>query len=1334
MFEGRYEILGDLGKGGFGAVYKARQRATGQVVALKVMRPPANDDAAPRQQRIARFLREAQLSAGLHHPNIVQLVDAGQTSDGGFYTVFSFAPGHDLADLIAREGALEPLEARHLMLEVLDALACAHAAGVVHRDLKPKNIMVIPTGARRNALVLDFGVGALVGEAEAEAGEILGTPGYAAPEQLRGLEPTPRADLFAWGLVFLECLTGEPVIRGSSTGEIIQQSLSAEPVPLPPLLEHHPLGAILRAATRKDVSARDVTAAGLFAALEACDMSDLARGVREPRERASTATRAARSIAAPGAGERRQVTAVCCTVDTHATAVDDEGLRAALAGSAEVARRHGGHVAAMFGDELLVYFGFPRAGEDDAARAARAALAMLGALKTRGDGTEARVGVHTGLVVADEHGFAAGITPRLASRLARSAPPGAALATAEAYKLLRGSFALAAEGARPLDTTGGAIEVYRLLGVAPATRQAPEGDPAPLVGRDREIDLLLDRWQRARAGGGQSSLVTGEPGIGKSRLLREFRARLGNETYTFVEGRCSLDTRSNALHPVVDLLARALGLDAEPLPAGKAQRLGAELTRHGLAPADVMPLFLPLFSLPIGAPWTPLDVSPQKQKELTHAAILALLFAMAEARPLLLVFEDLHWADPTTLELLGQLVREAPSAPICLLLTARADFSPAFSTTGVLQLQLNRLERPEIESMVGGLMGKKALPSAVLERIAERTDGIPLFVEELLRMMVESGALVEREDRYDLAGALSDLEIPITLRALLTARLDRLGRAKETAQLAAALGRAFRVDVLAAVSPLDAADLQEDLDRLSSAGLVFRKRRAKEPGGVFKHALVRDAAYESLASEARRNVHARIAATLEERFMAIVEARPDLLAHHYTEAAMAERAIPYWQQAGQRALGQSASLEATQHFQRALDLLATQPDLPARAAQELILQLSLSVGLIGVQGYSAPAVGDAYERARNLCDRLGDSKQLFLPIWGLGAFHVVRAQLDTAFQLSMRAQVIAERENDAALLVPAHLLHGGSHLWLGELQSAREHLERGLSFYDAAMHGPLAALYSYDPGTACLSYLAMALWFLGHPDQAIEKARAAVAQTRAAGHAHSFVHSLVRAIQVILLRGEGGVALEAITELLAVAEDKGFPVWHSAGIYLRGRALCLEGQTARGIEDIREGLRRTLETGAEIIYPEFMIGLAEALGELGEIEEALEVVTKALEAVAVTGGRLHEAELHRLRGELHRKHDPSDAGAERAEASLRKALEAARRDGARSWELRAATSLARLWHERCHESKRTASRGLLHDTYAWFTEGFGAPHLKSAKAMLDELSRELPVRVNAIRS
>lgn len=1353
-FEGRYEILAKLGEGGFGTVYKARQETTGQPVALKIMRLVEHGGAAQAAQmdkRVARFLREARLCAQLHHPNTVQLIDVGQTGEGLLYTVFAFAPGETLAELLAREGALAPREAQHLMLQVLDALACAHAEGVVHRDLKPSNIMVIPTGARRNALVLDFGISAM---AEGAPGgqltrltatdETLGTPGYAAPEQLRGLDPSPRADLFSWGLIFLECLTGEPVYRGSSAAEIFYQQLSADPVPIPASLSRHPLGQILGRATRKDEAEREVTARELLLALEDCELRRVSREALMTGEgpagaadgsALSSSTSETREIAPSASllgGERRQLTAVSCVLSPRAATsreLDveeiDELLRASITTCAEIARRHRGAVATSLGDEVLLYFGYLRAEEDDAQRAALAALAIVAAIQeeserltaARGVRVEARLGVHTGLVIAGSSleapgwGLGVGATPRIAARLAAEAPPGVALVSAEAQRLLRATFELAALAPSVGEGSAEPRKVFRLQQALreQTTTVTPEASKAPLAGREQEVELLLERWRRVRAGAGQCSLITGEPGIGKSRLVRELRGRLRGEAQIFLEGRCSADAQNSALYPFVELLGRALKLDQESSPGGRITRLEAQLVRHGFTPAEVMPLFLPLLSLPLVKPYAPLDVSPQKQKELTNSAILSLIFAMAEEGPVLFLVEDLHWADPSTLELLTQLVHEAPSARLGVLLTARPEFSPAFPTTGMLQLHLSRLEPTQIEAMVGELLGHKALPVEVVEQVVRRTDGVPLFVEELTQMMVESGVLVEREARYELVRPLSEVEIPGTLRALLTARLDRLGRAKETAQIAASLGREFSAPLLLALGPSGERAAQEDLDRLTSAGIVFRKRRIKEQAYVFKHALVRDAAYESLPRETRKTVHARIARALEERFPEIVKARPDLLAHHHAAAEQKREAIKYAQRAGGEALMRSANAEALRHAREATAWLSAIDNPRARAEAELALNGVMTPALMSLKGYTAPGVEPLVRRSQELIEVLGDGPYTFPTLWALVTYHHTLSHREEARAIAERMVGLSERAEDASLRASALVLLGNCRWLEGRYEPAKEALLQAVSLYDADKHRRVSHAYALDPKAWAYASLGPVLWSMGYPDQALRYAEAALSWGRELNHTNTIGLAYFYLGSIHYYNGDRDSSLAVARELIEFATGHGLSYNEDYGRIFHGWA-ARELKEARRIVDAHEASG----TLAGITF--YRAAVAEISAALGQHGDALAEIARCLRLADETGERYNLSVLYRLEGTYLLARDPG--AEEEAEACFQRAIEVARSQGALMLELLSTSALCRLLGRR---GLLAEARDRLTALCGRFTEGLETPPLKEARSLLQKL-------------
>ncbi|WP_437571062.1 TOMM system kinase/cyclase fusion protein [Sorangium sp. So ce542] len=1263
-FAGRYEVLTKLGEGGFGVVHKARQLTTGQPIALKILRLAERGGAAQADRRAARFLRETRLCAQLHHPNIVQLVDAGQLEDGTLYTAFAFAPGDDLAALLEREGALAPAEARHLMLQVLDALACAHAAGVVHRDLKPSNIMVIPTGARRNALVLDFGIGAALDDGRSArltgSHDALGTPGYGAPEQWRGAEPSPRADLFSWGLVLLECLTGAPVYGGTEA-EIFYRLLGPEPVPLPAALERHPLGDLLARALRKDEGARDVTARALFEALEACSLRGLSReamlgaggaasrvDTRSLASAATVATSPDRRRAPALDGERRQLTALCCHLRARAAAGQaadaealDDPLRAALALCADVGRRHGGYVAAALGDDLLVYFGYPSAAEDDAKRAARAALAMASAAPAeqtedppsaaRGVRIAASVGLHTGLVVDGNLGdldgacLVTGATPRLAARLAALAPPGAVTVSAASQALLRASFDLESEGIRSLEGIAAPVETFRLRqehGDA-AGRPTPDGWRAPLCGRDRELGLLVERWRRACEGAGQSSLITGEPGIGKSCLARALRHRVARDDHAFLEARCAPDTQNSPLRPVIELLERALGLDQEPDAGGKIARLEGELTGHGLALAESMPLFVPLFSLPLGEPYAPLDVSAQRQKALTLKAIASLLLAMADERPVLLLAEDLHWADPTTMEFLAQLVREAPAVPLCVVMTARPELSPSFSTADVLLLPLSRLERPQMEEMLAGLVGDKALPPAVIEQVTDRADGVPLFAEELLRMMLDALLLVERDDRYELTRPLSGAAIPGTLRALLTARLDRLARAKQTAQLAAALGREFSLQVLSAASPLGPEAVAEDLERLMSAGLALRRRRGKEAVGMFKHALVRDAAYESLSTGARQRIHARIAQALEEGFPEVVRTRPDLLAHHHAAAGQKQEAIGYAQRAAEQALGRSAYAEASAH---ASSVVAWIEALPAaeRVEAELGANSVRLQALMSTQGWASPDVRALAEKSRALLPGSKTTEHTVSTLFGLYMHYHVASERAACRQVADELVAFADRIEDPSLQCVAATAKGVGFHAEGRFLDAETWFDRALHLYDPARDSKQGSAFGMDCRVWASGQLAWVQWGMGRTTRAFQLANEAIAWAREINHVPSLGIALLYLSQIQHMNGDKPAVRKTTGELLEASKAYGLPAFEGYGAALASWAAG----DLQGVEAIL-GILKSLHCNLALTY--YGSFLADIEADAGHLHQAIAHVETCLSMCAELSERFFEVELLRRR-------------------------------------------------------------------------------------------------------
>jgi tetratricopeptide (TPR) repeat protein len=709
-------------------------------------------------------------------------------------------------------------------------------------------------------------------------------------------------------------------------------------------------------------------------------------------------------------------------------------------------------------------------------------------------------------------------------------------------------------------------------------------------------------------------------------------------------------------------------------------------------------------------------MSPERQKRKTLEAILAVLLAMAVAEPVLFIVEDLHWIDPTTLELLTLLLDQAPTARLLTLLAARPTFDPPWPPRAHLTvLTLTRFPRRQTELLVSHVAGGKALPAEVAQQIVAKTDGVPLFVEELTKMVLESGLLREEEDRYELTGPLPPLAIPSTLQDSLMARLDRLATVKEVAQLGATLGRAFPYELLRAVSPLDDSALQQALGRLVEAELLYQRGVPPQVTYLFKHALVQETAYQSLLKSTRQQYHQRIARVLVERFPDIAEIRPEFVAHHYTEAGLSQQAVEYWQRAGQRAVQRSAHAEGIGHFGKALEVLAASPESLERDQQELALQVALGYAFVPAKGWSVPEAERAFTRARVLTQRIPEAPLLFGALCGLFAFYLVRADHRTAREFAEQCAAVAERAQDPDLLVEAYWNLGASSFWRGEFTSARGHVERSISLYDRERHRAHAFIYGQDPRVATLAFLSWALWSLGYPEQAMLRARENLAFARGLSHPFSLAWALTfKSFGCVLLRDWRGAQLAA-EENVALSTEQGFPYWVATANAQRGLALAKQGQPELGIAQLKQALLRQRADGVGLQGPIIRGWLAEACECAGQVDEGLGALEEALTVLEKTGERLVEAEI-RLRGELSLIHAGPDEP--QAEPYFQQAIEIARSQEAKSFELRAATSLSRLWQR---QGKRADARRLLSEVYGWFTEGFDTLDLKDAKALLDEL-------------
>jgi class 3 adenylate cyclase/tetratricopeptide (TPR) repeat protein len=1030
--------------------------------------------------------------------------------------------------------------------------------------------------------------------------------------------------------------------------------------------------------------------------------------------------------ASTGEAERRPLSVMFCDLigsTALSSRLDPEDLRDVIrtyqACVTTTIHRFEGFIARYVGDGVLSYFGWPEARETDSERAVRAGLAVAAAIneaRPLGEQLQVHVGIATGLVVVGEpigsgdarQQTAIGETPNRAARLQGLAGPGQVVIDAATRRQIGGLFTCQDLGRVELKGLPAPTLAWQVLSENRTLGRfrALHETITPLVGREEEMELLLRRWTQAKAGNGRVVLISAEPGVGKSRLAEAFVERIAAEPHVWVRYFCSPHHQHSALYPVIAQMERTAGFAHADEPAARLAKLQALLA--GTASLEDVALIAELHAPPSADLAPPLDVTPQRKKDKTFEALLRQVENLARQRPVLMTFDDLHWIDPSSLELLDRFIERTAGWSVLLLAMFRPEFQPPWSgQPHVTMLTLARLDRPTTAAMVAHVAGDAALPQEIVEEIAERTDGVPLFVEEMTKALLEAGT------QSAALSAMSHraLSVPATLHASLMARLDRLGlAARDVAQTGAAIGREFGFSLLAFISDLPEPQLRDALDRLTNAGLLFVRGEPPESTYIFKHALVQDAAYSTLLRGRRQRLHSRVAATLEERFSEIVLMQPALLAWHCTEAGLADKAVAYWLQAGRQALVRSAMGEAIVHIRKGLEILASLPDSPPRQRQELNLQAVLAPALTATKGSSGAEVAETIARARTLAEQLDRPECLAPLIAGQWTFHMVRAEPGLALASGEQLEHIGVARNDMALQLLGRLYQGGARLLLGEFVAARAALERCFGLADRTYCHPFGYV---DPYAMMLSLLAATLAHLGYIDQARSRMDEALSEARRLGHAYTLAHTLYLVTSCNRLMRLPIVHEE---EFLTLSTEHGIRFCLGWGLAYRGRSLIDAGQAQKGIALLMQGLAELRPIGCVTNMPLLFTWLAEAHAMLGHSAEGQNYLAEAARIVETTDERNTEAELlHRMRGDrLNAAGDQS--GAER---HYREAIDIAERQSSKLIQLRASTSLARLWR---NQGKREEARDLLGPIYNRFTEGFDAPDLKDAEALLNELA------------
>ena len=1043
------------------------------------------------------------------------------------------------------------------------------------------------------------------------------------------------------------------------------------------------------------------------------------------------------------AAERRQLTVMFCDLagsTAMSARLDPEDMREVIRDYqkcvSETVRRFGGFVAKYMGDGVLAYFGYPQANEHDAERAVRAGLAIAETapkLQTAaGAPLHVRVGLATGIVVVcdllgsgeAQEREVVGDTPNLAARLQGIAEPDSVVIAEGTRKLLGDLFEIVDLGPQKLKGVAGTTRAFAALRESSQANRFEALHPgglAALVGREAECELLLRLWAKAKGGEGQVALISGEAGIGKSRLTAEFLERLPGEPHTRLRYFCSPQHTDSALYPIIGHIERAANFAREDDAKTRLDKLEVVLSRSSMSDEDAA-LLAQMLSLPNDGRYLALDLAPHQRRQRTLAALVRRIEGIARETPVLMVYEDAHWADPSSLEAIGLLVDKIEALRLLLFVTFRPEFVPPWvGRPHVTALTINRLAPPEVIALIDRVAGDKPLAATIRQDIVERADGIPLFVEEMTKAVLEAEG--EGTAACMVAAAPSPaLAVPASLHASLMARLDRLGPAKGVAQIGAAIGREFSHALLASVTRETEPELAASLDRLFQSGLLSREGMPPHATYLFKHALIQDTAYGTLLREPRRALHARIAEAIEERFPEVAGSQPETLARHCTEAGLIEKAASLWGKAGQRSLRSAAFPEAERQLTRALAQIASLPGAPLLRREQIKLQVGLSYALMQTKGYGASETKAAFEQARlliQLAEALGEPAEdplaLFSILYGVWVWNFAAFNSHATLDLARQFLTLAHERDETLPLAIGHRMIAGSLLVAGDVAKAREHFDTASALYNPDEHRPLVARIGHDLGVMTLCNRAIALWLLGYPEAARADIDRALRDAREFKHAPTLMYALTYNSIVNALRRD--IAKAQTDELVALADEKGAVFWKASGGLVKSWLFVLTGRASDAITSFSSAIAMFRSTGATIFVPLFLSMLGSAFAELRQFDQARRCIDEAMALAEASGERWFDAETYRIAGEVElRSPERKSASAQRY---FEQALGVARAQQARSCELRAATSLARLWRD---QGRRTEARDLLARVYDWFTEGFDTLDLKEAKALLEELA------------
>lgn len=1151
-----YRFTRKLANGGFSDVFLAEKRNSGEYVAIKMMKSGSVDDG--NERKAARFRREMSLYSQLDHPNIVKVIDSGETDNGILFIVFEYIKGQNLADLLKKEGALSLCRAMDLMRQVLDGLGDAHAKGIIHRDLKPENLMIVTEGVEEKIKILDFGISTFVQGIVNDTHrltmtrEFLGTPVYSAPEQLRGDPVSVKIDIYAWGLIFLECITGRSPFSGQTIPAIVQQQLASSPIPLPSAIINHQLGTLLRWTLEKNADRRAGSAPVIISHLETVALdsiplqnSFLTGDLLNVESVAIPQVVIYDTVSAPP--ERRQVTTLCCTIDMErlqpgvSNEILDELYQDLMETGKNLVKRYGAYISNDSGDRILACFGFPVAGDTDARRAARSALELANTLtqrnavlsKNNGIRIIFRIGIHTGTITVRRHSqnnpVLSGLVLNNVGKLSRAALQDSILVSKCSFSLLKDSIEMTEISDNTVSVLFSNEQVYRMIGEKrhDSLIDIFTDTISPMIGRDGELARLSDAWTAVRTDlVGKVILLQGEAGIGKSRLASEFAKKIALESCGWLECRCLPEGKNSALHPVLSFLRTIFRIAETSSSNDNSLSLEHHLKMYGVDCSIAMPLFGSWLGVPTDG-YTMPQFSPQKQKEIILQLSSEILSRAAQDSVSVIMIEDLHWADPTTIEFLPKLFEQVKKRGVMLCMSARPAFVPPWNSNESEVISLSGLNDENVEEVVRTIFGSEEIGRDTLAKIISRVDGVPLFIEEIAKLI--------RERKF------SKDEIPSTLIDLLTSKMDQLGPARETAQLASVIGREFDYNLIEKVSNKDAATLLADLDHLISAGVIHIQLVVGNPHYVFHHALVRDAAYESVDKKVRKEMHGRIAEVLKREFGEVNGSHLQLLAHHWAGAGDFKKAIELGIKVLYVMLGRSNYSETIEFAYLAINWAKKIKIEADSIMYELKLQQILNPALTAIKGFSAEPVFYLITRTEELSRKLPQEPEILFPVyWGMLMYHFAKPNYIKFEQLlSLAYKVVPDVGSYAALKA----LEGHRAYSSGKFEKSIILLDESLGSYDKKVHCNHAQKFGHDTRVFALVTKCLVLSLMGRIEEANHVINSAHVWAEELKSAHSQAMVMAYQLGSYHYQGKKAEVFDLSDKLVKFCNMHDTPIW-----------------------------------------------------------------------------------------------------------------------------------------------------------------------------------------------